>query len=425
MRLETFVGLRFLRAKRQHRTISIITWISMGGVMLGVTALIVTISVMNGFRHSMFLGVMGTSAHLRVEPARGEWMGPDAQKQIEQALQGLDGVEATAPYFSRPALLAFGEEYRAVLLRGIDPVQEAFVGLLADHITRDPFAMEDTPAPTSDGPLDTIAYPPPAGQRSGILLGASLASGLGVLPGDEVRLISPVQRMTPIGAVPLIKAFRVAGIFATGISGTDDVTAFVDLSIAQRLYRAGNNTNGVAVRMADPHAIPRQALLEAAPESRLVLWSDENKNIFQVMRLEKVGVFLILTLIILVSFFNIIGSLIMLVLEKRKAIAVLMTLGLTESTVRRIFFYQGIWIGVVGTLGGLALGLTICWALATFDIITLPPGVFPTVNRLPVSVEVSDLVTITAASFIICALVTLYPATRATRVRPVDNLRYE
>ena len=422
MRVETLIGLRFLRAKRQHRTISVITWISVVGVVLGVTALIVTISVMNGFRQSLFLGVMGTHAHLRVEPKKGEWLGPEEQDRVRQVLENHKAVQAVGPYFSRQALLSFGGEYRAVILRGVDPKQEAEVSELDRFLaeSRVPGMVEEE-APT----LASIAYPPAEGKRAGIIVGATLASSMGLLPGDEVRIVSPVQRVTPIGPIPLIKVFRVAGVFQTGVSGTDDVTAFVDVNIAQRLYRTRGRVNAIAVRLENPHAIPRAELSALLPEYTLVPWNEENKNVFQVMRLEKLGVFLILTLIILVSFFNIIGSLIMLVLEKRKAIAVLMTLGASEKMIQRAFFLQGIWIGTIGTMGGLGLGLGICWALANFDIIRLPPGVFPLVNRLPVAVDPMDILLITGASFLICALVTLYPATRAARVNPVDNLRYE
>jgi lipoprotein-releasing system permease protein len=428
LRIDSFIGLRFLRSPRQTRSISLITWLSAAGVMLGVTALIVSISVMNGFRQNLFLAVTGTMAHVRIVPERGD-LPADARAALEQRLAAIGSVAATAPYFSRQAFLDVGGDYRAIVLRGIDPAREGTVtGLprfVRDRVAR-PFGEEEAPVPGSGAPvLAALAYPPPAGERAGIVLGLSLARGLGLSVGDELNVISTEPRITPIGPVPLIKRFRLAGVFETGIGGVDDVTAYVDLRIAQLLFRTGGATSGLAVRVRDPYAIDAAALRAAAPGDRLLTWSEENRNIFQVMKLEKLGVFLILILIIVVSFFNIISSLIMLVLEKRKAIAVLKSLGAANGLVRRIFFMQGVWIGTLGTLTGLALGLAGCWAIATFDIVPLPAGVFPLARRLPVLVAWSDLALITGSSFLICLLVTLYPATRAARTRPVENLRNE
>ncbi len=443
MRIETFIGLRFLRSKRQSRAISIITWISTGGVMLGVTALIVTISVMNGFRENLFIAVSGTTPHLRIQAPKGVLV-PSAREALEKELEANPAVTLFAPYVSRQAFLAVGEEYRAVILRGIDPGREAGLTEVGrflrpgNSITFRLGGGSALPAAgggdaagrgTGDSRVESLlgqlAYPPPPGQRAGIILGAPLARALGLLDGDEVRVISPVQRVTPIGPVPLMKNFRLVGTFDTGLGGTDEVLAYVDYRVAQRLFRMGAAVDGLAARLKDPHATDLSALRNALPEARLIHWSEENKNVFQVMRLEKLGLFLILSLIIVVSFFNIISSLIMLVLEKRKAIAILKTMGATDRLVRRTFFMQGIWIGTLGTLGGVALGLATCWVLATFDLIRFPEGVFPLSSRLPIRVDWLDLLIIVAASFAICMLVTLYPATRAARVQPVDNLRFE
>jgi len=197
----------------------------------------------------------------------------------------------------------------------------------------------------------------------------------------------------------------------------------VDLGIAQKLYRMQGIVSGLGLRVRNPQDIDAAALRAALPGFRVQTWAEENRNIFQVMRLEKLGVFLILTLIIVVAFFNIIASLVMLVLEKRKAIAVLKSLGASNAMVRKVFFMQGVWIGIVGTLAGLGLGLLGCWLLATFNLVPLPEGVFPLAKRLPVRIEAIDLALITGSSFLICLLVTLYPASAAARTRPVENLR--
>ncbi|MCZ6645673.1 MAG: FtsX-like permease family protein [SAR324 cluster bacterium] len=427
MRIESLIGLRLLRAKRRDHTVSVVTWISMVGVMLGVTALIVTISVMNGFRENLFIALSGTTPHLRILPLEGN-LSAEAREALDARLAQYPDLRATGPYLARQAFIAAGEEFRAVILRGIDPAREGGITELARFLRGAVLLREDGELAREQTPaavLAALAYPPPAGQRAGIVLGGSLARSLGLLVGDQVRLISTVQRMTPIGPVPLMKQFRLVGTFDTGLSGTDDILAFADYRVAQRLFRMGGSLDGLAVRMADAQRMDVAGLRAILPGYRVLPWTEEHKNIFQVMRLEKLGLFLILALIIVVSFFNIISSLIMLVLEKRKAIAILKTLGARDSMVRRIFFMQGIWIGTLGTCGGLGLGLAICWVLATFDLIRFPEGVFPLSSRLPVLVNWVDLLIITASSFAICMLVTLYPATRAARVDPVENLRYE
>ena len=430
MRIESFIGLRFLRSTRQDRSLSIITWISMVGVMLGVTALVVTISVMNGFRANLFKAVTGTQPHARIVSTQGPML-PDVRAKLEARLLAQADVIAVAPYISRQAFIRFGDTYRVAILRGIDPQREGQVTGLSTFL-RDGLAVpfhETDEGPMSTDLLHRLAMPD-RGVRAGIFLGAPLARALAVDVGDIVDVVSPVKRITPIGEIPLIKRFRLAAIFNTGIGGTDEVLAYVHYRLAQRLFRAGEGLDGVAVRLTDPENIDREALMAAfsprdASALTVITWMDENRNIFQVMKLEKLGLFLILTLIIVVAFFNIISSLVMLVVEKSGGIAILKAIGATDAMIRRIFFMQGFWIGTVGTVAGVGLGLAMCWALSTFDIIHLPPGVYPIATRLPVLVQWSDLAAITASSFVICLTVTLFPATRAARVQPVENLRFE
>jgi lipoprotein-releasing system permease protein len=424
MRIESFIGLRFLRSARQERSISFITWVSMVGVMLGVTALIVTISVMNGFRDNLFKAVTGTSPHARVIPREGVLDAP-RQSALEAALARAPGVLASAPYFSRQVFLRSGETYRAALLRGIDPSREAGVTHLAEFLRPSAFVALGAAA-EEPGPHRDLLQKLEAGtDAAGIILGAPMARTLGLEPGDTLEIVSPVQRMTPIGPVPLIKRVRMVAVLETGISGTDDVLAYVDLSLADKLFRLDGVADALAIRVADPAAIDAATLERALPGYAVKTWADENRNVFQVMKLEKLGLFLILTLIIVVAFFNIISSLVTQVIEKKKGIAILKTLGATDGLIRRVFFMEGFWIGTLGTLAGLTLGLLGCWVLATFDIIRLPPGVYPVSTRIPVRIQISDLLAITAASFLICVSVTLYPATRAARVEPVKNLRNE
>ena len=233
--------------------------------------------------------------------------------------------------------------------------------------------------------------------------------------------------MTPIGDVPRIKKLEVIGIFESGISGYDEVLAFIDYRLLQKIYRMNEKITGLGVRISDPGNAPEisMELSELSEEYVVSNWADENKSIFQVMKLEKIGLFLILTLIIVVAAFNIISSLIMLVLEKSREIAILKALGAKDSGIRRIFFFQGLVIGSLGTISGVLVGLAICWGLMTFDIIDIPAGVYPGGDRIPILIDWMDVIITTVASFLICMLVTLFPSTKASRLNPVDPLRYE
>ncbi len=422
MRIDALIALRFLRSPRQDRTVSIVTWVSLVGVMLGVTALIVTISVLNGFRDNLFRAVMATHPHVLIQ-APGRFIPVEELARLQATVADLPGVVAQSPQLARQAFITDGATYRAVLLNGIDPAQEAAVSDL-DQYVRGTLNGETPGGTAAPDVLAALADPPP-GRRAGMVLGESLARTLGVIVGDELRVVSTVQRLTPVGAVPLMKQFQVVGVFATGVGGTDEVAAYISLETARRLYRMSEAAGALGVRVDNPQNIDLAAFREALPGYQVESWSTANRNIFQVMRLEKLGIFLILSLIIVVGFFNIIASLVMLVLEKRKAVATLKALGASNRLIRRIFFMQGVWIGALGTLSGLSLGLLGCWVLATFDIIRLPPGVFPLLTRLPVLVDPLDLALITGTSFLICMIVTIYPATRAARVNPVENLRYE
>jgi len=429
MRYETFIGKRYLFSPRQDRSISVITWISIGGVALGVVALIVSTSVMNGFRTNLRNAVTGSLPHITIfawDDAMVNYSG------LQKRLDAQPEVNGVAPYIFKQALLTGRKKPKGALLRGIDPQQEANVTRIASYLRDEVYGF--TPSPKdqeliSARLLERLSHPGARKKRlkDGIILGAKLARQLEAEVGGSVKLVSSEQRLTPIGDVPRIKKLEVIGIFESGISGYDEVLAFIDYRLLQKIYRMQNKITGLGVRISDPENAPDIAdeLADLSEDYIVGNWADENKSIFQVMKIEKIGLFLILSLIIVVAAFNIISSLIMLVLEKSREIAILKALGAKDSAIRRIFFFQGLVIGSLGTLGGVLVGLAICWILMSFDIIDIPPGVYPGGNRIPVLIDWFDVVLATVASFTICILVTLYPASKASRLNPVDPLRYE
>lgn len=396
---------------------------------MGVVALIVSTSVMNGFRTNLQDAVTGSLPHITVfawDDAMQNYSG------LQKRLTEHPEVEGVAPYIFKQALLTGRKQPKGALLRGIDPQQETEVTKISSFLRDEVYGFAPSPekqALISARLLKRLSHPEARSKRlkDGIILGAKLARQLEANVGDSVKLVSSEQRMTPIGDVPRIKKLEVIGIFESGISGYDEVLAFIDYRLLQKIYRMGNHITGLGVSISDPENAPEISLELAELSEDYIVgnWADENKSIFQVMKLEKIGLFLILSLIIVVAAFNIISSLIMLVLEKSREIAILKALGAKDSGIRKIFFFQGLVIGSLGTIGGVLVGLAICWALMTFEIIDIPAGVYPGGNRIPVLIDWLDVALATVASFTICILVTLYPATKASRLNPVDPLRYE
>ena len=429
MSYETFIGKRYLFSPRKDRSISIITWISIGGVALGVVALIVSTSVMNGFRTNLRNAVTGSLPHVTV------FTWDDAMEKYSELQKRLikhPDVKSTAPYIFKQALLTGRKKPKGALLRGIDPIQEKDVTRIASYLRDEVYGFtpsSEQQKKISDRLLKRLSYEVTKHNhmKDGIILGAKLARQLEAEVGDSVKLVSSEQRMTPIGDVPRIKKLEVIGIFESGISGYDEVLAFIDYRLLQKIYGMETKITGLGIRINDPENAPdiAEELSKFSEDYIVGNWADENKSIFQVMKIEKIGLFLILSLIIVVAAFNIISSLVMLVLEKSREIAILKAIGAKDSGIRRIFFFQGLVIGSLGTIGGVLLGLSICWGLMNFDIIDIPPGVYPGGNRIPVLIDWFDVALATFSSFTICILVTLYPATKASRLNPVDPLRYE
>ncbi|MDP7464011.1 MAG: ABC transporter permease, partial [SAR324 cluster bacterium] len=345
MGYETYIGRRYLFSRRRDRSISLITWISIVGIALGVIALIVSTSVMNGFRTNLQDAVTGALPHITVF----SWSaGISDYEKLQGELSKIPDVVAVAPYVYKQAMLTGGRKPKGVLLRGIDPEREPNVTRIASFLREEIYGpipeTQEAQAVLSRRILRRLDHPDArsAKLRDGIILGAALAQQMEVSVGDTVQVVSSDQRMTPIGDVPRVKKLEVVGIFESGISGYDEVLAFADYRLVRKIFGMKARVSGIGIRVEDPESAPEVAqTIQAQIQNHFVSnWADENKSLFQVMKLEKIGLFLILTLIIVVAAFNIISSLVMLVVEKSREIAILKSLGATDGGIRRIFMFQ-------------------------------------------------------------------------------------
>ncbi len=406
---EIGVGLRYMKAKRKQAFISVISAFSVLGVMLGVMTLIIVLGVMNGFEKDLKDKILGTVSHLVVMSHSSrmitEW--PELMNKINQ----FDGVSATTPYVYGQGMISTKGRVRGVIVRGIDPASAARVISLGKYLVSG--VIKDL-AGTQDG-------------VPGIIIGKELAILNSIRTGDLVQLISPQGKRTPIGALPRVQNFRVVGVFASGMYEFDANLIYMGLPQAQKFFEMGEGVTGIEVNVKDVYYAPKlatriEAILGAPFWTRT--WGDMYRNLFSVLKLEKMAMFVILTFIVLVAAFNIIISLIMLVMEKSRDIAILKALGATSDRIMRIFMVQGMIVGFVGTVFGILGGLGGSALLTRYPIIELPPDIY-TISTLPVFVEPIDVVIIAIVALTICFLATLYPSFRAARLEPVEALRYE
>ena len=409
MNFERFVSFRYLRAKRKQKFISLISLISVLGVAVGVMALIVVLSVYTGFTEGLRDQIIGINAHILVQGYGGEIDNPALVKQeVEQA----KGVEAATPYIYAQALISSSSgRSSGIAIRGIDPASAGRVINLDKKMVS-----------------GTLADLNAAGDLPAIVLGKELANQLQVKSGGKVRLISPDGPLTPMGVMPKVQICAVSGIFATGMYEYDSTMGFVSLETARRL--AGLNegwVHGLEVRAADADRahIARAAIQEQlGPAYSVRDWMQLNQNLFAALKLEKIGIFIALDLIILVASLNIISALVMVVMEKNKDIAILKSMGAKTGSIMRIFFYQGAVIGFSGTILGVGSGLGLCALLKRYKIIELPSNVYP-MSTMPVKVVPMDVTVIAISAVLITLLATLYPSWKASKVRPAEALSYE
>lgn len=412
--LELFIGLRYTRAKRRNHFISFISLTSMLGIALGITALITVLSVMNGFQQELRGRILAMTAHATIS----RWSGPleNWRAVREQALQNPE-VQGGAPFIRGEAMLNNASLVSGALIQGILPDEEQQVS--------------DIDAKMVQGSLDDLH---PGG--FGIILGKELANALGLMVGDKVTVITPQATVTPAGVLPRLKRFNVVGIFKAGMYEYDRGLALVHVADAGKLFQYPDGAvNGVRLKLRDLFQAPRLARQLAArlPDGYLARdWTQDHASFFRAVQIEKTAMFVILTLIVAVAAFNIVSALVMVVTDKQADIAILRTLGATPLSIMGIFIVQGITIGLVGTLLGLAGGV----ALAThvdvvvpfierlFGVKFLAPDVY-LISDLPSQVQWGDVTTIGLVAFGLATLATLYPAWRAARTQPAEALRYE
>lgn len=414
MNFELFVSLRYLLAKRRQTFISLITVISIAGVAVGVTALIVVLAVMNGFQRDLRDRILGITSHVVV--GRFDAAIADYRAAVDLIKQQA-GVTGASPYVYTQVMLSSGRGVSGAVLRGIDPKTAAQVVNIQKDMVSGNLSDLDTDSGSSAGDSD---YP-------GIILGVELANSLGIHSGDWLTVISPTGRLTPMGQSPKSRMFRVVGIFRSGMFEYDNTLAYIGLQTAQQFLGIGDVASGIEVRIGDIYKagkIAERLRLRLGPSYWVRDWMQMNRSLFAALKLEKVVMFIILTLIVLVAAFNIVGSLIMLVMEKTRDIAILKAMGATTASIRKIFVLEGCMIGISGTILGLIGGFSLCAVLKKYKFIELPRDVY-NLTTLPVQLEGLDVAIIAFSAIAISLIATLYPSRQAAKLEPSEALRYE
>lgn len=413
--LETWIGLRYLRAKKRNGFMSFITMISIVGIALGVTALITVLSVMNGFQKEIRGQLLNVAPHAEIGYYdNGNGLG---WQNLREIVKDKKEVLASAPYISDQALLANAGEVRGVQIRGILPSEEKNV---VDY-------GKDMPA----GSFDSLKP-----GNFDIILGEGLAQALGAEVGGKVTVITPEGNVTPAGVVPRLKQFNVVGLVKTGVYEVDNSLAMTHIQDAQVLYRLGENFGGLRLKLADPQNAPSFTANLIPPSQKDSIWVRDwtfnNRSYFEAVELEKRMMFIILTLIIAVAAFNLVSSLVMAVTEKQADIAILRTLGLAPSGVMKIFMVQGAFAGFFGTLIGVVCGVLLGWNVGKivaffeklFGVHLINSQIY-FIDYLPSDVNMRDVAVISCISLGLAFLATLYPSWRAAKTQPAEALRYE
>ena len=416
MRFELYVALRYLKAKRRQAVVGVVTTISIAGVAAGVAALVIALAITNGMRRDLQDRLLGSSAHVQLMKVKGDGI-RDWQPLIER-LRKVPHVTAASPGLYEQVLVARGARDGGALLEGILPADERSVSdLLSTATPGSEGALEPQPQPAST----LNAELPP------IVLGQDLAQSVGASVGDSVMVISPQGEMTPFGIIPKYVHFRLAGIFHSGFYQYDAQMGFLRLADAQRLFSEPDLLSVISFKVDDLDRAPAigQAVEQAAGKGYMTTnWMEQNRELFRALKLEQVVTFIVIALIVIVAALNILIALTMMVMEKTRDIAVLMSFGVEPGQVRRIFLLQGFLISLIGTAAGLVLGYLAAWAGGHYHFIHLPADVY-SIDTLPFAPRLLDGLLVSVVSIGISLLATLYPSSAAAGILPAEALRYE
>ena len=416
MNYELFIGLRYLRARRSETFISLITVISVLGVMIGVMTLNVVMAVMTGFEETLRDRLLGINAHVALVKSGDQLRD---YEQLLERVQRENGVVAAAPTIYGQVMLTSGPRVSGVFVRGVDP----------DRVNR----VVDIEKYVKEGSLQELKKPQAIQVEGrtvllpGVILGVRMANQLGVFRGSPLQVVSPLGSPPAIGVIPKVRRFVVVGIFDSGMSEIDSTLVYMSLGDAQKFFELGDAVTNIEIRVQDVYqaktvadSIQRKLGFPYLTEDWSRLWP----NLFSALKLEKTVYFLVLLLMVLIGAFNIISTLIMVVMEKRKDIAILQSMGATRAGIRKIFLIKGCVIGVVGTALGVLFGLAICLLIQKYRFIELPKDVF-LISTVPVRIYWSNFLLVGFASLGVCLLASIYPARQAAKLDPVEIIRYE
>jgi lipoprotein-releasing system permease protein len=405
MKFELLVAIRYLKAKRKQAVISLITVISIVGVAAGVAALIIALAINAGFRRDLEKKLLGAQAHVTLIPRNRTGAIADYDGVVKEA-EKVPGVQFAAPAIYGIALMTSEASSSGVTMKGIIPEMETRMSALANNMV--------------EGNLNDF-------HDDSVIIGKELAKKLGAFKGDHVQITTPEVHMTPLGAVPRSRVVQVVGIFSSGLYDVDVSWVYVPLNFAQRILSLGDLVSDIEVKIDDIYqakVVGQKIVDRLGGKVDFTDWMTMNQSIFQALALEKIVMFITIGLIVLVAALNIVAMLIMMVMEKTRDIAILLSMGATQENIRRIFILQGVIIGVIGTVSGVIIGQIVCHLADRYHLISLAPDVY-TIAYVPFKASPLDSVIVAAVAILISFIATLYPSSAASKLQPVEALRYE